>query len=470
MTSGRSLLIVRAEVHGPGVADVRLDGDRVVEVGPALPRVADERVIDARGGALLAGLHDHHLHLFALAASLRSLRCGPPEVRDEPALVAALRAAGAATTPGAWVRGVGYHESVAGPLDRWALDRWLPNPPVRIQHRSGGLWMVNTAAARALDLEHADEAGVERDADGRATGRLWRMDRWLGDRLGRRDVDLTDTGALLARHGITGVTDATPDLDAGTVDALVAATRDGRLPQRVHLLGADGAVPAGARVSVGPCKILLPDHDLPPLDELAGQIRAAHRHGRAVAVHCVTRASLVLTLAAIDDAGPRSGDRIEHGSVMPPELTAMAAAHGVRVVTQPVLLADRGDDYLDDVDPDDVPHLYPYASLLEAGIAVAASSDAPFGDVDPWRGIRAARDRRTATGCVVGPGERVEPATALAGLLTRLDDPGGAPRRVEPGADADLCLLQVPLADALREPSADLVRLTIGQGAVIHGE
>ena len=29
---------------------------------------------------------------------------------------------------GAWLRCVGYHESVAGPLDRWALDRLLPNP------------------------------------------------------------------------------------------------------------------------------------------------------------------------------------------------------------------------------------------------------------------------------------------------------------------------------------------------------
>ena len=47
----------------------------------------------AAGGALLPGLHDHHLHLFALAAADASLRCGPPEVRNLRALADALDAA-----------------------------------------------------------------------------------------------------------------------------------------------------------------------------------------------------------------------------------------------------------------------------------------------------------------------------------------------------------------------------------------
>ena len=36
---------------------------------------------------------------------------------------------------GEWLRGTGYHESVAGELDRHALDRWVPARPVRVQHR-----------------------------------------------------------------------------------------------------------------------------------------------------------------------------------------------------------------------------------------------------------------------------------------------------------------------------------------------
>lgn len=463
-----SLLITGADLGDGRMADVRVVGDRVVAVG-MLEQSGGDVVVDAARGALLPGLHDHHLHLFSLGASLRSVRCGPPEVLDEPALAAALRAAGRDVEPDGWVRGVAYHESVAGPLDRWVLDGWLREVPLRVQHRSGALWMLNSAAVARLELGDVDHPGVERTAAGEPTGQLWRMDRWLGDRVGRGGTDLAEVGRLLARHGITGVTDATPGLDRTTVDELVRATEDGRLPQRLYLLGAPHGTRPTGRMSVGPHKILLPDHDLPGLDQLVDEIRVAHAAGRGVAVHCVTRASLALTLAALDAAGDSLGDRIEHGAVLPPELAALAAAQGVAVVTQPVFLVDRGDDYLSDVDSDDRPHLYPYASLLAAGIPVGPSSDAPFGDVDPWRGVLAARDRQTPSGHTIGEDERVDAATALAGLLSPLDDPGGAPRRIEPGTDADLCLLHAPLAEALRHPSADQVRLTICHGKVVHG-
>lgn len=99
-------------------------------------------------------------------------------------------------------------------------------------------------------------------------------------------------------------------------------------------------------------------------------ISASHAAGRPVAVHCVTRESLLLTLAALDVCGVLRGDRIEHTAVVPVEVRAELARAGVRVVTQPSFIARRGDDYLARVDPDDVDLLYPYASLLAAGGAV----------------------------------------------------------------------------------------------------
>ena len=72
-------------------------------------------MVDAAGGALLPGLHDHHVHLMAMAAARDSVDVGT-------AGLAALR-----TAPGDdWVRAVGYHESIAGPLDRDASTRSSP--------------------------------------------------------------------------------------------------------------------------------------------------------------------------------------------------------------------------------------------------------------------------------------------------------------------------------------------------------
>ena len=65
--------------------------------------------------------------------------------------------------------------------------------------------------------------------------------------------------------------------------------------------------------------IVLVDHDLPEPDALIGRITVAHDLHRPVAVHCVTRAELVLALAALDAAGTLPGDRIEHACVTPPD-------------------------------------------------------------------------------------------------------------------------------------------------------
>ena len=124
------------------------------------------------------------------------------------------------------------------------------------------------------------------------------------------------------------------------------------------------------------------------------------------------------------------------------------------MVTQPHFLAERGDDYLRDVEAGDLPWLYRARGWLEAGVRLAGGSDAPFGAPDPWRAIRAAVARPHARRRAARPSERLAPERALALFLAPLDDPGGPPRRVAVGAPADLCLLDRPWRDA-REPSSD---------------
>jgi predicted amidohydrolase YtcJ len=463
------MLIRRAELDGRVVADVRVGAGTVVEIGPELAASAHEDVLDARGGALLPGLCDHHLHLYALAAAGRSVACGPPSVTGPQGLAETLARAGA--DAGGWVRGVGYSDDVAGPLDATALDRLHATRPVRIQHRSGALWMVNTAGARALGLADAAHPGVERDGHARPTGRLWRADDWLQTRLpGARPPDLHAVGAHLARLGITHLTDATADLDDTAIGAIDAAMRTGALPQRVQMLGAPlgWRAPGGPRApTAGPYKIVLPDSALPGLDELVERIQAAHRAGRAVAVHCVTRESLILLVTALDRVGPRAGDRIEHAALVPAELIPRLRALGLAVVTQPGFLADRGDDYLRDVPTGDHADLYRARSLIDGGVPLAFSSDAPYGPVDPWTAIGTAVRRLTASGRIVGADERLGARRALDAYLGPPGAPGGAPRRVTPGAPADLVLLRAPLADALARPAADLVAATLVAGSVV---
>lgn len=458
------MILSDAEVGGLR-CDVRIEGDRVVDVGPRALRRPGEEMIDARGGALLPGLVDHHIHLLALAAAGTSVHAGPPAVRDSRSLAAALEQAKAGRD--GWVRGVGYAESVAGLLDAQALDRLHARRPVRLQHRSGALWMLNSLAIARLGLYSVHHPGIERDETGHPTGRLWRADALLKERLPDDPPDLAEVGARLAGYGITAVTDASPDLGDSTLDLLTRAVSDGRIPQRVHLLGVPSGRKAPEGTTAGPVKIVLADGDLPVLPELTGRIAAEHARGRPIAVHCVTREALVMLIVALRDAGPLPGDRIEHGALIPRELLQDLRMLGVRVVTQPGFIADRGDDYLTDVPEEDQRDLYRYASLLRAGIPVAPSSDAPYGPADPWQVIRAARDRHTARGRLLSAAERVTAKQALAGYLTSPEDPGGRPRSVRPGVQADLLLLDRPLERALAAPSAEYVRLVIRWGRVV---
>src|ERR1700722_17736610 len=387
--------------------DVRLAAGLIAECGPGLRPEPGEAVMEAAGGGLLPGLHDHHVHLRALAAAAASVSAGPPDTRTPAELAARLRAADADLPPGAWLRAVGYHESVAGALERHALDRLLPGRPVRVQHRTGALWMVNSLAATRLGLGMSRLRGVERDADGRPTGRLWRMDRWLADRVPGAAADLGAVSGTAASLGVTGFTDATP----GATDGDPASPAAPAVAQRLSGRAPPEAGPPPVTITMGPVKIMLDDATLPGLDELAGRVRAAHAAGRPAAVHCVTRVQFVVTLAALDLAGRLPGDRIEHGAVI--GAGSLPDLRGLTVVTQPHFVAERGEQYAADVPPGDLPDLWRPGPLIRRGVDVAAGSDAPFGDADPWRAMRAAVHRPA----LFGRDEAVSPAWALALFL-----------------------------------------------------
>jgi predicted amidohydrolase YtcJ len=477
---GASLTFVDVEVEGRAEQCVEVVGGVVVYAGPAADRPSTAmgrgrrpEVVNGRGGALLPGLHDHHLHLLATAATARSIDCGPSAVAGLDDLGELLRRAAAAAPPGAWLRGIGYDDSVTGPLDAATLDR-LSGPatdrPVRIRHRSGHRWVLNGAAVAAVS------AAIGRgDLDRRALGAGTDLPRGIvhgGDRElrvawpGDAPPSLREVGTALARAGCTGVTDASADTDQVDAALVGRAQSIGDLPQRVRLLGRGVPERPGGRMTRGEVKVVLEEADLPSLDRLAEEIGATG--ARCAALHCVGRGGLVLAAAAVQRAGG-GPHRLEHASVATPGVVELVASLPLTVVTQPAFVEAHGDRYLREVEDEDLPWLYRLEGWLAAGVPLAAGRDAPYGPLDPWAGMRAAVTRRTAAGRALGPTERVSPERALALYSGPLDDPGGPPRRVVAGQPADLCLLTERWAVARQELDAGLVRATFCDGVPVHG-
>jgi predicted amidohydrolase YtcJ len=355
-------------------------------------------------------------------------------------------------------------------LDTAMLDRIVADRPVRIQHRSGRMWFFNSAGLEIILREATAPAGLER-VDGRYTGRLFDADAWLKQVLASAPPDFKSVGALLARHGVTGITDMSPANDALMAQHFVAQTTNQTLPQRVVLAGtlslADIAL--SGDVELGPAKLHLHEAELPALDDAAAFITQAHEQSRVVAIHCATEVELIYALATLKQAGIKSGDRIEHASVTPDFAVSEIAELGLAVVSQPHFILERGDRYLRDVDTESMPHLYRLRSFLDAGVCLAGGSDAPFGGCNPWLSMAAAVSRRTRDGASIGADEALTPEQALD---LYLHDPHHLRQRlrVELGAIADLCLLTQPWHAVRSAMATAQVRATLVRGRVVYSD
>jgi len=469
--SPRGLNIPAAQLY-----DIRCVNGRVVEISSAAARSAPpattEPVIDAAGALLLPGLHDHHIHLFATAAAQRSVDCERDRIGTATELADAIISAAEEAPGSAWVRAVNYHERTAGGLDRTILDRWVRDRPVRIQHATGKMWFLNSAALAELDLNPPFPAGVQCDLDGKPNGRFFRLDSWLGEALDRTirtrgAPELQDLSAQLTYLGITGVTDTSADNADATLELLRTQQAQGFLQQRVRAMGNDSlSAMHEPNLQTGELKILLDEYALPDIDALIERIRRAHELGRGVAFHCVTHIELVFALSALASAGTNGQgiDRIEHASVVTDADLELLQTTNVTVVTQPGLVASRGDNYRAAHDAQAQANLYRCATLINAGIPTAAGSDAPYGPLDPWLAMRTAVDRKTESAAVLGGCERVSPEQALAMYLGAADKPAGGVRTIAVGGPADFCLLHLPWQAARKKLNKQLVRQTFIAG------
>lgn len=411
MGSSDRTLIRSVEVDG-AVVDCRIVAGHIAELGVGLASGSDERVIDGRAGALLPGLADHHFHVLATAASRASIDLAGASTLDQvdpPDGVS-------------WLRVI----AAGAEFSRADVDVRWPDRPVRVQHRSGALWTLNSAA---VDLIGHGLSEAER-----RTGQIWRADQRLRALLPHDsglDDALVAVGKALASFGVTHVTDATPDLDAAGLARVRA-----KIPQHVVSMAACGDAPL---------KIVIPDHDVLDFDALLNAARTAHASQRPVAFHAVSTVSLAVALAVLSELGVLSGDRVEHAAMCDDDAAARLADLGVVVVTQPAIYRRRREDFLRDTPPEERALLWRHAGLVRAGVRVVVSSDAPYGDPDPAQTIFASQ-RRTHEG--------VEPAEVLDSYLLDPMDLLGKPRAITVGVAADLCLLDAGMAAALGSAAA----------------
>jgi predicted amidohydrolase YtcJ len=431
--------------------------------------------IDAHGAALVPGFGDAHNHMAWFGSSLDEVDLsGLPDLAT---LYDRVAERAATLAPDAFVVGAGYDDTaIGGHPHRRELDRAGDGRPVVLKHRSGHVTTVNSTVLDRIGVLDGTavvpEGGVVvRDDSGDPTGTLEEQAQNLASALlvpyatGDLARAIGNASAVYSAEGLTHVTEC--GIGGGWVGrsprelAAYQQARDaGALSVRVQLMpvadalhpvaghasdpdgiGLDLGIRTGFgddRLRVGPMKIFTDGslvartaamhevfcdrHSHGYFQDDPGLLRSlilrAHATGWRIAAHAIGDRAIDLALDAFAEMQrthprPDARPRIEHAAVTTPEQIARMAELGVTPVPQARFLYEIGDTMAAAVGPDRAAGLYRHASFLRAGLRVPGSSDRPVAAGAPLLGMQSMVQRRSSTGTVIGPDERVDAATAL---------------------------------------------------------
>ena len=216
------LTIVNGRILGAEGADaVRVRDGRIEAVGRAAEVGRAGEMVDARGGLVLPGFDDAHIHVRSGARSMGWANLYP--LGDVARILDAVRAHAADHPGDAWVRGRGwlYAPFPGGLPTRELLDGVVPDRPALMRCYDGHTSWANTAALRfaGIDRTTPDPPNgiVVRDEAGEPTGAFKEEAQDLVERhipAPTHDEDRAAVAqALAAFHaaGITAAQDASLD-------------------------------------------------------------------------------------------------------------------------------------------------------------------------------------------------------------------------------------------------------------------
>jgi len=498
--------VITCEPGGLRAGAIAIKGDKILAIGtgPEMVQFKSDgtRVIDCGGKTLIPGFNDAHCHLFPLVRKLFSLDLSPEAVGSIKDIKEVIRRKAWTIPQSRWISGTDYNEFYLTERrhpNRWDLDEAAPRHPVILNHRSLHAAVLNSLALDLVGINSETEEPpggvIDRDiVTGEPNGILYEMGEFLRARIPSSISDeemergISEISRQFIAHGITSLGEASVSNDLAQWGAYLKLKKTGKLKSRIYMMvglealnefkKANLATGSGDNeLKVGSLKIVLSEATGRlnySWQELNQMVLEASRAGFQVAIHAVERSSFEAAVTALEDTQAQHPEfkmlhRIEHGSECSPEIRSRLIDLHAAVVSQPPFIYYSGERYLSQVPSGVQQWLYPFKSLLDAGIIVAGSSDAPVVPFDPLMGIYAAISRRTESGRTVSSGEAVSVGQAL-GMYTlnaaRASLEENIKGSLAPGKLADIVALS---ADPIRS-SPEMIKSIQVEMTIIGGE
>jgi len=484
--------------------------------------------IDLKGATLFPGFMEAHNHLTIYGYLIDGIDLSASNAKKMDDILALVKERTETLPAGTWIKGSRYAEYFLAENrhpTRLDLDQVSPQHPVVIYHTSFHACVLNSMAMKMLGLTRkaaSPQGGIiEKDPDtGDLTGVLHdqaMMDvfntLFFGDlasmtRQERIDLcaEATDSYAKL---GFVFAADAL--VVPQTLDIYQDTLAAGKLKIRIYTMNLDDkAEPLIAsrirtgfgsdRLRIGAIKIfadggmsnrtaavsrpyLCPPNDkglkIQSREELIEKVKRHDDLGYQIAIHAQGDEGISDTLDAFEAVlGPKSDNplrhRIEHAGCLYPDLLKRAVDMNIAASVQPVFFSDLGDGFLEAFGPDLAHRLYPFKSMLNAGMKIGGSSDCPVANLDPRVGLRDALLRRSPSGEIIGPQERLSMDEAIR-LYTQgsayLSFDEARNGSIEAGKRADFTVMAVDPRQVSPEEVPQIpISMTVVGGKIVHSE
>ena len=313
---------------------------------------------------------------------------------------------------------------------RWDIDSVTGDVPAILTRVCGHAALLNTTALSILkeEIDKLPENFVVRDEKGRETGIILEDLVYKAWDILTKNIDLKEymvhATRYAAENGVTSVGFMSVSLEA--FKSLQEISYEGLLRTRVHMYFdsqlQDKIIGWGFRKGYGSpflvingvkffvdgslgarTAFLSEDYSdekgnkgkaLIDEDTLTKKLEETVKNGLQPAVHAIGDAALDIALKALKRAHAwETGGRIEHASVIRPDQMDFISKYNITVVVQPHFVVS---DWwvLQRLGEKRLKWIYPFKTMIDHGIKISFSTDAPIEPLNPWKTIKASIARR----------------------------------------------------------------------------